>query len=198
MPNFGRQLSWLAFTLFLFLGGGSFASAASICPSTSNTNSDCGYIITIGSGGMLTGAPVTGANPYDGSDDALVGVVNNSATAYNGSFMMSGSGNGGGIFAFDNDGICTYTGAAYCSTAAYGYEGPMNTFSNISASGSMGTVNIMGLAAGASTFFSLEGSPASIGGIVVGTPEPTTNFLLAGGLLLFGLFAWRKGLPGRQ
>ncbi len=138
-----------------------FANAA-VCPSTASTNTDCGYLITISSGGTITGAAVLGALPYDGSDDALIGVINNSGALYNGSFTLSGSGNGGGLFAFDGDGICAYVVAPYCATAATGYEGPLNTFTGINASGTMGTVVINGLADGATTFFSLESSPASI------------------------------------
>jgi hypothetical protein len=41
--------------------------SASVFPTTAN-----------GLGDVITGAPVTGANPYDASDDALVGVTNNS------------------------------------------------------------------------------------------------------------------------
>ncbi|MEO8737626.1 MAG: hypothetical protein ABI380_13945, partial [Edaphobacter sp.] len=97
------------------------AWGASICPTTSSTNTDCGFVITIGVGDVITGAAVAGANPYDGADDALIGVVNNSGTVFNGSFTLSGSGNGGGLFAFDRDGICGYVAASYCSSAPTGY-----------------------------------------------------------------------------
>ena len=172
----------------LVLSAGS-ALAAPVCPVTSNTNSDCGYIITIGPGGVLTGAAVAGANPYDGSDDALIGVINNSGSVYTGSFTLSGSGNGGGLFAFDDDGICGYVSASYCSTALTGYEGPLNTFSNISGGAhTTGTVNITNLGIGSTTYFSLESSPSSIsggGGIVIGgaVPEPASLMLLATGIL---------------
>jgi hypothetical protein len=162
------------------------------CPTTGNTNTDCGFILTIGPGGVVTGAAVPGASAYDGSDDALIGVVNNSGAVFTGTITLSGSGNGGGIFAFDGDGICTFTGAGYCSTAATGYEGPENTFSNIhtvSVFDDTGNVNITGLGIGLSTYFSLESSPSSItgggGGIIVGggVPEPNSLILLGTGAL---------------
>ena len=168
---------------------------ASVCPTTSYTNTDCGYIITINPNLSFTGTAVAGANAYDGSDDTLIGVTNDSKSTYNGSFTLTGSGNGGGLFAFESDGICTYTGASYCSTAATGYEGPLNTFSNIttmSVSDDTGTVNITGLAAGASTYFSLESAPSTIGVITItpGTaPEPATVSMLGVGLaaIVFGI-----------
>ena len=170
-------------------------SAATVCPVTGNTNTDCGYLLTIGPGGAVSGAPVKGANPYDGSDDALVGVTNNSGSIYNGSITLIGSGNGGGIFAFDGDGICTFTRDAYCATAATGYEGPNNTFTGIKTTSvfdDTGTVVFSGLGIGASTYFSLESSPSTIGsggGPVIiagtGTPEPSTISMLGAGLLAF-------------
>src|SRR6185312_8146610 len=103
---------------------------------------------------------------YDGSDDALIGVINNSGSVYTGSFTLTGSGNGGGLFDFENDGICTFsfTGNGYCTasqtngTDPQDYYGPLSTYTNIGTTSvfhDTGTVNITGLAAGASTFFSL-------------------------------------------
>lgn len=37
------------------------AMAALVCPTTANTTTDCGFIITIGVGNTITGAAVTGA-----------------------------------------------------------------------------------------------------------------------------------------
>ncbi len=157
------------------------ASAATICPTTAYTNSDCGYILTIGAGGAVTGAAVPGANPYDGTEDSLVGVVNNSGASYTGTIKLSGGTNG--IFGFDGDGICTFTGASYCKSGdPFDYEGPLNTFSNFG-SGVTGDVNITGLAAGATTYFSLEDPPNALTITVNPTPEPSSLALLGTGLL---------------
>lgn len=159
--------------------------SAAICPSTAATNTDCGFILTIGAGGSISGVPVANANPYDGSDDALVGVINNSGNVFNGSITLTGSGNGGGIFAFDGDGICTYVRLAYCNTAPTGYEGPLVTFMNIRSMkifDDTGDVVIQGLADGATTYFSIEGAPSSIDSSNF-APEPATMSLFGGGLL---------------
>jgi hypothetical protein len=146
---------------------------------------------------------VAGANPFDGSDDALIGVINNSGSTFTGPVTLTGSGNGGGIFQFDGDGICTFTSTnsvslSYCTAAQKSgidpgdYQGPLNTFTGINASGTAGTVVITGLAAGATTFFSLEGSPASINVVVGGAPEPGTILLLACGMGALGLLRARN------
>jgi hypothetical protein len=173
------------FALLLSIAGLSLAAtahAAPTCPNTANTNTDCGFILTIGPGGVISGAPVAGANPYDGSDDALIGVVNNSGAAFTGSIQLSGSGNGGGLFAFDGDGICTFISCAWSHPT--GYEGPLNTFTVLNLAGTLGDVNISGLAAGATTYFSLEGSPASITvGVGPAVPEPSSLLLIGTGVL---------------
>ncbi|HLI77733.1 MAG TPA: PEP-CTERM sorting domain-containing protein [Acidobacteriaceae bacterium] len=123
---------------------------------------------------------------------------------FTGSILLSGSGNGGGLFDFDGDGICTFIGpgrvnassmGTYCSSAASNgsdpadYQGPDNTFSNISTKSvfdDTGDVNITGLAAGGTTFFSLESAPASITiapPVISSTPEPSSLVLLSSGLL---------------
>jgi hypothetical protein len=186
---------WSVLAGVVVLGAVSSMSASPICPNTVNTGSaDCGAIITINAGGSPTFALVAGGLPYDGSDDVLIGVVNNSGAVFTGAITLVGSGNGGGLFAFDGDGICTFTNAAYCATAATKYEGPLNTFSGITTTSvfdDTGTVNITGLAAGATTYFSLESDPRTIVGTF--TPEPATLFMLAGGMLcLIGLARKRR------
>ena len=149
-----------------------------------------------------SGTPVITANStqtYDGSDDVEVALINASSSVQT-FITLSGSGNGGGIFAFDGDGISQYTDANTGmltignSADPTGYGGPGVTYSNINADGTSGEVDF-NLAPGASTYFSLEGSPSSIttgGGIVIGgggggggtaVPEPSSLAVIAVGLL---------------
>lgn len=93
-------------------------AAAAICPTTSNTNTDCGYILTIQPDGTVTGSSVANARPYDGSDDVLVGVVNDSSSTFTGPVTLSSMRD---IFGFDGDGICYYTKASYCSSTRVNY-----------------------------------------------------------------------------
>jgi hypothetical protein len=185
-----------ALTIFALSAGillllGSAPAFAATCPTTSFTNTDCGFILTIGPNNVITGTVVPGALPYEGSDDTLVGVINNSGATFNGSITLS---SGVPIFGFEGDGICTIVTATYCATAVTGYEGPLNTFSGINGAGTSGMVNFTGLANGATTYFSLELAPADItggGGIGVptGAPEPGALVLLGSGLLgLLGMF----------
>jgi hypothetical protein len=164
---------------------------------SSGTASDCNLFITFNSNGSVsTSGP--GGN-YEGIDDALVGVINNSGHTIN-SFKLTGS----GIYGFDGDGIDTYitpspTGDA-ASTSPYrpdpsdtsdgGYGGP-NAFFTVFNSSS-GIVNFTtGIPTGGTGFFSLEesvslSSPPTVGSV----PEPASAALLGAGL--FGLGVLRR------
>lgn len=200
----------------LCLAAASTLPASSICPATSVTNSDCAFLITIGTTGMASVTAVPGATAFNtmqtfadnttdpGNDGSLVGVINDDSKPLS-SFTLAGMGANYGIFDFTENGICVYTNASYCTTAISGYEGPTTTFTNLMSQNFLtyeGTVNFgPNLGTGQSTYFSIENNPADIlangrltvtGATFAGTtvtPEPSA-FLLVGlgaSLLLF----WR-------
>jgi len=161
----------LAFTLLIM--GSEVALAGTICPASTSPNpffhdpdpsgTGCNVVITINPDRSATVA-VNDASPYDGSDDALIGVVNNSGLPLPSIYL-----NGVGIFSFDQDGICAFTfiGDEYCGSAVTGYEGPTSRFSNISFDGSAGTVSFKPFvsADGGAAYFSLEGLPSATVGV---------------------------------
>ncbi len=121
------------------------------CPAIGEDTS-CGILVVV----TDTGTDVyedPSQGPYDGADDTLTGVLNESSQPLS-TLQLAGDTD---LFGFDGDGICTYTFAPYCATTQYGYEGPDNTFSDINADASGGDVNFTtALSTGGSTYFSLE------------------------------------------
>lgn len=178
------------------------AAQFSQCPSV-GSNTGCAVLITINSSGTPTVAVDAAQGPYDGADDTLVGVLNNSSTTI-GSLPLSSSTD---IFGFENDGMCSggFGVAGNCSQGLsqgdpYDYAGDLVTFTVTDTS--HGTVNFLGgLAPGASSYFSLEES-LSASDITPGTPtpgtgpssvpEPATYWLMGAGLLGCAFLARRR------
>lgn len=177
------------------------ASAAPIFPKIGDSTGGPAVIITLTDGGPQF--QFLSSQTYDGSDDVEVGLINSSSTTQT-SLMLTGSGNGGGIFGFDGDGIVHYidanTGKLTVGNPSdtSGYAGPGVTYSGINAAETSGTVNF-NLAPGDFTYFGLEGSPDSIaagGGLGGGggtpVPEPASAMLLLSGLSALGVMVRRK------
>jgi hypothetical protein len=158
----------LAFGVAFLLGGTFLSGAANAqCPAIGQ-DTGCGTIITIDQNGAQI-KNNTGQGPYDGSDDTVVGVVNNipactspKSTTTCGisiySIDLSGPSATNPIFGFDDDGINTFgqTGNAKDTT---GYGGPNAYYSNISTDKKSARVNfITPIAPGTSSYFSLESS----------------------------------------
>jgi hypothetical protein len=169
--------------------GGTSAQAANqaICPGTSFTNSattppNCNLVITFNANGSITTTIPTGATSnYDGTEDALIGVVNDTGHALT-KFNISGS----GIFGFDADGIDTFTGAGPTGTNpdGTGYGGPDGFFTNIV--GNSGTVNFANGGIdpnGGTDYFSLEEPISVTAPPIISTPEPASLALLGAGLI---------------
>jgi hypothetical protein len=171
----------LAAAIAISLSIPSVASAASLCPAY-GIASDCNIVLTIGPGGTLTtSAGASVSSTYDGADDVLIGVINNSGVSVSSLYL---SAPGIDIFGFDGDGIDTY-GAPTDPSDTSGYGGPDSYFSNISSGYDSGTVNFSTALGpnGGFTYFSLEDAITynQLSGGTSSTPEPSTLLMLGTG-----------------
>jgi len=165
------------------------------CPPT-GLNTGCRLEINISSTAtvsILTDAAQSAT--FDGSEDTLIGVRNNSSLTIPSLTLTSASLN---IFGFDGDGICAQSPQpAGCPFGPTGYEGPGVSFTGINAAQTVGNVVFAGgLTPGATAFFGLEEPLSSasfqVSGPGIVTPEPATLLLVGSALVGVGARARRR------
>jgi N-acetylmuramoyl-L-alanine amidase len=152
MPHYLRHLLVTHVLLASGLLLPAFANAIGQCPPIGQSPS-CAMLITISPNGALSIQQDPAIGPYDGSDDQLVGVVNNSSSVVFG-IQLSGQ----NIFGFDGDGIVNYGGAGNPNDPT-GYAGPGVTYTVQDVNN--GIVNFEnGLPDQGFAYFGLEGAPS--------------------------------------
>jgi hypothetical protein len=126
------------------------------CPSI-GADPSCQLLIDITPTGTTVTADPASPGPYDGSDDTLIGLKNDS-TGNVSSIPLSSTTLD--IFGFDGDGICTFlpfAGSAGCPFDSTGYGGPGVSYSGYTANPMTGVVNFTpAIPPGGTAYFSLE------------------------------------------
>ncbi len=168
--------------------GGCFSLSAApltACPAGNIGGSNytgCNFLITQNSDGTYT-TTVDTSQPFFGGEDNYAGFQNNTSSPVS---SLTINGQGTLIFGFDGDGPTLFPGTT-------GYEGPNNTFSNISSDLTIGTVNfITPIAPGGSTYFFLEEAINPSTPPVGGAPEPASLSLMGSGFLGLGYYLLRR------
>jgi hypothetical protein len=131
----GRRLGWVAVILAgsaaaLLTGGAVQAQTATeiplppfrYCPPVGESPS-CKVLLVVEPSGSVTVYSDDAVGDYDGGDDTLVGIWNNSSSSVD---AVTVAGPGSSLAGFDGDGLCTYISCTW--PAPTGYEGPQNTF----------------------------------------------------------------------
>jgi hypothetical protein len=133
------------------------------CPAIGASPS-CEILLVVNADNTVSVEGDPSVGPFDGSDDTLVGIINDSTTAVK---AITVSGPGSDLSGFDGDGICsgdygTWTGSTGCPYGSTGYEGPGTSFVTDSSLPDSAEVDFTGgLALGKSAYFSLEGALTS-------------------------------------
>ena len=157
-----------------------FASTASASPPTPpfkqcpayGFDTSCAVLVVVNAHGGFESYTDPSQGPFDGKEDVLIGVQNNSSSS-----VTSVTLKGNDLFGFDGDGLCSglkeseseeyfAPSPAGCPFGRTGYEGPNTSFSNYKEEDAEqdadeGTVNFLNgsVEPGESSYFSLESRP---------------------------------------
>jgi hypothetical protein len=165
-----RAFKVLAIAVSALAAGGSLAAAPAAlaasfteCPAI-GASPGCEILLTVNANGTVSVQGDSSVGTFDGSDDTLIGIINNSATAVK---AVTVSGPGSDLSGFDGDGICSgdygsWNGSAGCPYGPTGYEGPGTSFVTDPSLPDSAEVDFTGgLAPGGKAYFSLEGALTS-------------------------------------
>jgi hypothetical protein len=157
------------------------------CPAL-GADTSCALLIYITSSGTVGVLGDPSQAPFDGIEDTLIGVQNDSNAPI--ASIPVASTNGKDLFGFDGDGLCTFLANAGCPFGPTGYEGPGVSFSGISADTTSGTVNFSPPipAHGGHAYFSLEEALATVPpfDLAPGTPKPANRYVAFGDSVPYG------------
>jgi hypothetical protein len=150
-----------AVAVALITAGGQWSAASAAgppftqCPQVGQAPS-CTILIVINADRSVSVLGDANVGPYDGGDDTLVGVQNNSSTYVQ---AITVTGPGSGLSTFDGDGLCTYS-VSGCPFGPTGYEGPDVSFTVDPSLPDSAEVDFGsgGLGPNSSDYFSLEGA----------------------------------------
>ena len=142
---------------FVLLVGAGLASGATPpftqCPAV-GLSSSCAILVTINADRSVTVFSDPSVGLYDGGDDTLIGVQNNSTSAVD-AITVTGPGSGLGLL--DGDGLCSF-GVVGCPFGPTGYEGPGTSIVTDPTISDSAEIDFSGgLQANHSAYFSLEG-----------------------------------------
>ena len=139
--RFWWAMAMVVFSAFLLMPAAVLASTPTTpfteCPKV-GADTSCRILIILNSDGTTTILTNSSLGPFDGKEDTLVGVLNQTGVSISHVNLSSTK----TIFAFDKDGLCTFVTCSYAHPT--GYEGPNTSFSGISSTKKTGTVNFTG------------------------------------------------------
>jgi hypothetical protein len=175
-----RMVAVLAAVSGVWLFAAGTASAAlTQCP-VLGYDTGCAILFTVNANGSVTTSTDPTQGPYEGVEDSLIGIQNNSTGNVTSLTLF-----GAGIFGFETgaaaDGGCsglyqggpnfpgTYPTPAGCPFGPTGYEGPGTSFSVTDANNGTVVFTGAGVAPGGHTWWTLEGPPATLN-IVIEQP----------------------------